>query len=473
MMPTTAARSDPILLRLLRPLERWFLGRDATAPVLRLLVVWGSFAVYWLTLVVAAGFPRQPLPAWLAALGYPLDMLAELLLMFFAPPVLVYLLPVAAALWLGYRLGAHYLVDLFELEDLGIARRYLAPAMFGWDPSAFPSLDVSTGDVDALDHASPLLRIGGPGYLRIHLGYAAVVETIDGLPKVYGPAKAQFLHGFDRLRDVVDLRDQARSADSIRAMTRDGVEVHASDAQMVFRVSRGGNRPRSLEDPYPFSEASLRRLVYGQAVSEGGRARWADSLPGRVKAQIREFVGHLTIEEFLALRPRTSSPGDPASFHIPREQLTALFHTPEAGERLRQEGLELDWVGVGTWELRDRPDRPTSGPGVSQTVIGGWRDKERVDLYGSPEYLERQRARGFREASSEVLRLIIDAWRSGEHTDDMQARCWEVLRRMHERLAAMRAELHSDPQAELPVDFDEALSHLESLVAVRWFGSEG
>ena len=473
MMRSSVARSDVLLLRLLRPLERWFLGRDATAPVLRVLVVWGSFAVYWLTLVVAAGFPRLALPAWLGALGYPIDLLAELVLMFFAPSVLIYLVPVAAALWLGYRLGVHYLVDLFELEDFGIARRYLAPAMFGWDPSAFPTLDVATGDLDALDHASPLLRIGGPGYLRIHLGYAAVVETIDGQPRVDGPARARFLHGFDRLRDVVDLRDQARMVDSIRAMTRDGVEVHASDAQMVFRVSRGGNRPRSLEDPYPFSEASLRRLVYGQAVSEGGRSRWADSLPGRAKAQIRRFVEHLTIEEFLALRPQTSSAGPVASFHIPREQLTALFHTPEAAEQLRLDGLELDWVGVGTWQLGDRQGRSAGEPGVSQTVIGGWREKERVDLVGSPEYLERQRARGFRESASEVLRLIIDAWRSGERTGDMQARCWEVLKRLHERLMAMRDELKNDPAAELPADFDEALAHLESLAAVRWFGSEG
>ncbi len=473
MMRSSAARSSISWARVLRPLERWFLGRDATAPVLRILAVGGTFAVYWVTLVVAAGFPRLPLPAWLAAVGDPIDMLAELVLMFFAPAVLVYLVPVAAALWLGYRLGAHYLVDLFELEDYGIARRYLAPAMFGWDPSAYPTLDVATGDLDALDHANPLLRIGGPGYLRIHLGYAAMVETIDGQPQVCGPARAQFVHGFDRLRDVVDLRDQARSADSIGAMTRDGVEVHASDAQMMFRVSRGGSRPRTLGDPYPFSEPSLRRLVYGQAVGEGGRSRWADSLPGRVRAQIRGFVEHLTIEDFLALRPQASGTRAVGSFHIPREQLTALFHTPEATERLRQEGLELDWVGVGTWELRDRPGRPEGEPGVSQTVIGGWREKERVDLYGSPEYLERQRARGFRESASEVLRQMIDAWRAGERTGDMQARCWEVLKRLHERLTAMRDELKNDPAAALPADFDEALGHLESLAALRWFGSEG
>jgi hypothetical protein len=472
MIHSALAGTTPAFHRAVRALDRWLLGRDATAPVLRVLLVWGSFVLYWLTLVVATGFPRVPLPTWLVGLGYPLDLLAELGLMFFAPQVLVYLLPVAAALWLGYRLGVHYLVDLFELEEFSIAKKYLGPAMFGWDPFTYPALDIATGEIETLDQSNPLVRIGGPGYLRIHLGYAAVVESLDGRPLVCGPSQAQFIHGFDRLRDVVDLRDQTRSVESVRAMTRDGVEVHATDAQMVFRVHRGSSRTRTLEDPYPFSEASIRRLVYGQAVTETGRSRWADSLPGRVRTQIQRFVEHLTIEEFLALRPQPPSSAAGTSFHIPRAQLTALFHAPDVVERLRQEGLELDWVGVGTWELRDRPGRDPDEPGLSETVIGGWREKERVDLYGSPDYLDRQRRRGFREAAAEVLRRVIQAWRHDGAGQDVQARCWRVLQEFQQRLAAMRDELRSDPQADLPADLDEALAHLESLVEVRWFGGE-
>jgi hypothetical protein len=470
MIHTRTAGSPVSLQRALRFVERWILGRDASAPALRLLLVGGSFGLYWTILVVVSGFPRSAAPMWIVDLGYPLDLIFELASMFFAPQVLSYLLPVGGALWIGYRLGCHYLADLFDLEDFAIARRYLGPALFGWDASAFPTLDVNTGRVEALDQGNPLVRIGGPGFLRIHLGYAAVVETIDALPRVYGPSQAQFLSGFDRLRDVVDLRDQTRTVGEVRAMTRDGIEVHATDAQMVFRVHRGGNRPRSLQDPYPYNETSIRRLVYGQAVAEEGRSHWSASLPGRVTSQIQRFVENLTIEEFLALRPQPPSAGLAMSFHIPRDQLTGLFHTPEAAERLRQDGLELDWVGVGTWELRDRPGRSPTEIGIVDTVIRGWREKERVDLYGSPGYLERQRDRGFRDAGSDVLRLVVDAWRSGGEGQDVQFRCWQVLKALHGRLALMQEDLGDDPEAPLPSDFEAALAHIEGLAEAHWFG---
>jgi len=53
--------------------------------------------------------------------------------------------------------------------------------------------------------------------------------------------------------------------DEIRAATRDGVLAYARDAQMLFRVY-SAEKERSLKSPYPFTEESVRRLVYGQPV---------------------------------------------------------------------------------------------------------------------------------------------------------------------------------------------------------------
>jgi hypothetical protein len=195
---------------------------------------------------------------------------------------------------LGYRIAAHYMLDLLELEQFSIASRHLRAAIFG---IGYDVLRVDSGELRGLDVKHPLVGIGGPGYLQVNLGFAAVVEDIDGLPRVIGPTTSSFMRGFERIRDVIDLRDQLRSVDEVRAVTRDGIEVRAREAQMVFRVFSGG-KPRSLADPYPFSEEAIRRLAYGQAVTEQGPRNWTENLKELISREIMAFVSALTIEEF-------------------------------------------------------------------------------------------------------------------------------------------------------------------------------
>jgi hypothetical protein len=470
-MRVSARRPSPVRL-LLRRLEQWFLGRDASAPIFRFVIVWGVFAAYWIGLVAAAAFTAPALPGWLNRLPFPFDSMVRTASMFFTPRVLAPLLPVAAALWLGLRLAAAYLSDLFELEMPSTASRYLWSSLFGLDYLSYPRLQVSTGDMEALDHDHPALAIGGPGYLRIHLGYAAVTETLDGRPRVYGPTPFQFIEGFERLRDVVDLRDQTTRMDSIRAMTRDGIEVLARDARMVFRVYRGSRRSRNLKDPYPYDEASVLKLVYGQPVTENARQPWVETLAGRMRREIQRFVERLSLEEFLALRPQPNSAEAPQTFAIPREELTARFHTAEQTSRLHAQGLELDWVGVGTWEVRDPASASATATGVSQTLIDAWREKERLDLYASPSYLERQHLRGYRERATSLLAEIVEIWRGDGQGQDTQALCLQLLSRIQGQLRRMRDELASDPEAHLPVDFDAAMRHLASMTAPHWLGGD-
>src|SRR3989304_6172370 len=282
-------------------LEEWILGRGTGAPIVRFSMVWGSVGPLWVILSFASGLSVAPPPDWIP---FPLDAFWQTIAMFFSAPVLVTFIPVVAALWLGFRLAPHYLADLFEPEAPSLASRHLWPALFGLDILSYPRLDVTTGNIEQLDPVSPLVASGGPGYLKIPLGHAVVVESLEGRPKVYGPARLRFLSGFERIRDVVDLRDQVGRVDMVRAITRDGIEVQARDAHMVFRVDRGEGKGRSREDPYPFDEASIRHLVYARAVEEGGRRRWADALPERVRSEIRSFVERSTLDQFLALRPQ-------------------------------------------------------------------------------------------------------------------------------------------------------------------------
>lgn len=463
-------RSENTLPAMLRNIASLFLRRDASGATFRLLAVGGSLLVYWFALTLANEFPSILPPAWQDSLPFPFFLLLDFVASFFAPQIMAHLLPVMFALWLGLRVGANYISDLHELESPAIAFRHLLASLFG---IRYHILEISSGQLHKLDQSNPLVRIGGPGRLTVHLGFAAVFESAEGRPKVYGPAEKRFIQGFERLRDVIDLRDQMQKVDEVRAMTRDGIEVRARDAQMVFRVY-SGDRPRSLQDPYPFTEDAVRRLVYGRAVSTSGSRKWTDLLPTLVSNEIRSFVAALTIEEFLALQPRQlveedqedggePSPGEaPSKIHIPRRHLTERFHTQETRQRLIDHGLELAWVGVGTWEVHGTANAASPEASAGETLISSWRDMQRARMYREPEYLKRQRRLGFESYAGRVLRELVGVWQEDQADD--QARCWALLAwGFQKHLLEIRRNLSGDPDSDLPLDFQQTLMHLHSL----------
>jgi hypothetical protein len=409
--------------------------------------------MYWLFLAFTSDFPRVlPLEA-LAGIPFPLDVLAEIFSSLLAPPVVLHLIPVAAALWLVVRSGSMYLTDLFELESPSIARRYLLGAIFGL---AYPRARIDRGDVHHLDRSNPVIRIGGPGRLQVHLGFAAVFETPTGLPRVYGPDRNAQLAGFERLRAVIDLRDQLRRVDEVRTVTRDGIEVFARDAQMMFRVY-GGRRARSLEQPYPYTDASIRRLAYGQPVSDRGPRRWTESLPWLVRHELARFVGHLTFDQLLALEPQevsATAEGRPLGgnrINIPRRELTEQFHTRQVRSRLQEWGLELEWMGVGTWEIRLPPVdvSDTSQP----AVLAAWR-KARSAAALSHQAPDRQ----LLELAGKELRALMNEWQLAR--PEGQQACRRLLTwysRFFEQ--ARRSALRAGKALNLP-GYESMLDHL-------------
>ncbi len=429
------------------------LARDQSGAHLRLLLVSGLVAAVWLAAAFIMDFPRVLPEAFLAVLPFPVNVLIDLATSFFHPSVLVHIVALLAALWLGLRGGALYLADLFELEDSSIAFRYLMGAIFGL---AYDHLEINHEALERLNQGSPLLRIGGPGYITVHLGFAAVFEAAEGRPciKIFGPSERQFIEGFDRLREVVDLRDQLVTVGEVRALTRDGYVIYARDAQMLLRV-HSGDRSRSLSRPYPFDPAAVRRLVYGQAVSQGGARRWSQGLGQIVAEEIARFVREHTIDEFLAMPPDSYLEGDEQqdrrrAFHLSRGELTRRFHTEAARDRLKRRGLEMDWVGVGTWEVRDPPS-PAQGPGMGNAIVGTWRALQRARQVRDPDYLPLQSALASQQAVERVLQSLVQAWG--------QARCHSLLAEFDEQLREMRRALILDG-LELPPYFERALEHI-------------
>lgn len=485
--------SDPLddFISSLRQTARdLLLGRDTTAAIVRFLI-WGALlAFYWLALVVRFDFPGELPAAWIQDLPPAIFLLLNITATFFHPDVLLHLLPLIIGSLAGLFLGGIYLSDLFELESIWIGTKYLLGALFGL---SYPRLRIDRGDVDSLHASNPIRRIGGPGYIQTHLGYAAIFEDRQGKPKVYAlsmvaseqasengddhraPRKTQstyFIEGFEQLRDVIDLRDRLAQVDRIEAETRDGVPVIARDAQMLFRVYSEAEE-RSLSDPYPFTEESLRRLVYGRAVTQKGLPTPEGVLRRILEQELRSFVRRCSLEDFLAMQPYGETPnGDPdrstgiapieQGFQIPRRELTERFHTEELKTRLKDRGLSLAWVGVGAWEIGESgAARQDSQVSPGQTLLETWRNYQRLQLYASPAYLQRQRSSRFQDRIIEIPRAWVQVWQTGEFP--REHRCFELLSLLLRQFNSL--ERSDAPYADEHIqNLQRIEKHLERLV---------
>lgn len=436
------------------------LDRGRVGSRLRLIILLAAFGLYWFAVTLFGNFPPAIPEQSLADLPVVIAMLLEVSTSFLSPQVLIFVLPVLVAILLSFHLGARYLADLFELESTSIAYRYLLGSVLGL---RYPRLTIDAGDVANLDQQNPLLRIGGPGYLKLHLGFAAVFETMEGQPRIYGPSAGHsryFVQGFERLRDVIDLRDQLREVDEIRTLTKDGIVVHARDVQIVFRAF--SSYRRNDDGTYQADPRSMLNLAYGGIADKVGLPRWTETLPTLAVRELKSYVAARTLEEFLAL------PSDNAqNFHIPRRELTASFHTQERKQRLRDRGLELVWVGVGTWEVRDDQIPSTDLEiAAGQTLTGVARDESRAHRLRSSEHLGRQRQLREFALQREVILELIAAWNEGQLSD--RYRCYELLNRLRRRLMDLKSRVEAaqrlDPGSfDLPDRLQETLSQLEIL----------
>lgn len=227
--------------------------------------------------------------------------------------------------------SAIYLDDIFELKNIRIAERFIRQSAFA---SQYDVMEIKDGEVRLKDQNSPMFLIGGPGKVRVYLENAAVFEQVGGTPHVIGPTikssktsksdqafgksflgrsqglfsamirfdkdetgskndGARVLGSFERIRSVIDLRDQVQEV-SVNARTRDGIPVSVKNMRVIYSVRRDGQEP-TLEKPYPFQREAVESLVYDLT-----RESWTDAMAGQIKREIGAFIFRHTLSEFLA-----------------------------------------------------------------------------------------------------------------------------------------------------------------------------
>jgi hypothetical protein len=356
-------------------------------------------------------------PAYAATyVGNPFtNFLAFIIQVFTDPRIFQYLPIFLAPFFIAVQCAALYLADVFELEHISVARSFIwGVALSGSDET----IRVTQGDISEAHRESPTYLIGGPGKVIVDLDSVALFEKPDGTPHIIGPTGKEVrgratLDGFERFRQAidirdqyVDLRDQDSKSQSVKSRSRDGIPVSATDVRMMFSVYRGAGAKPSVASPYPFSKEAIEQIIYKSvsrvtpelANPSTYEFSWVNNMIGLIRSELSRFMNEHKLSEYLAstgmpefekLKQReekivedvqklTQSEQDlPASkeFYRPLEfqaryKITNLFtqFAEEFTNRSHNGGVELHWIGVGTWKtpIELVPDRHLDAWKLSQ-----------------------------------------------------------------------------------------------------------
>lgn len=314
------------------------------------------------------------------------------------PNVLQYVPIFLASFFVALQAAAVYLADIFELHDIGVAHKFVTEvALTGSDET----IRITQGDIFEEHRYSPNFLIGGPGKVVVDIDSVALFEKPDGTPRIIGPTGNEpggkaILDGFERFRQAIDLRDHyielretEGKSSAVKSRSRDGIPITATDVQFMFSVQRGKHLPDD-KFPYPFDQKAVERLVYRAtsrvtpdlANPSTFEFSWINNMISLVRGKLGGFMNEHNLTVYLAsigapeiekakqkkdkIAKQTQSlassetddslqgkqvkpPQEFLSRHKVKKNLFDQFAN-EFTKNSREKGVELHWIGVGTWK---------------------------------------------------------------------------------------------------------------------------
>lgn len=353
------------------------------------------------------------------------------------PRILQYIPILIAPFFIAQQLAAYYLADIFELEDMTVARSFVSEvALSGSDET----IRISEGRIADKYLQSPNYQIGGPGKVIVDLDSVALFEKADGTPHVIGPTGREpggraTIDGFERFRQAIDIRDQYVDI-SVTSRSRDGIPISATDVRLMFSIDRGENPQPSAEFPYPFSKSAIEKIVYksssrvtpDQKEPSAYEFSWIGNMLGLIRGRLGGFMGSKNLTEYLAnigqpelekakqqeeliaqeVRKLAQPDEDAKAKEIklpaftPRNQITNLFSqfTNDFIRGARNSGVELHWIGVGTWKT------PPDIDVVSEKHVEAWKLSQENMRAGSNDAMKGVEGSAMLKKMEDLIRSV-------------------------------------------------------------------
>lgn len=417
------------------------------------------------------------------------------------PNTLQYLPILLASFFIAQHSAALYLADIFEISDISVARSFINEvALSGSDDT----IRITKGDVYEEHRSSPNFLIGGPGKVLVDLDSVALFEKPDGTPHVIGPTGKEkggkaTIDGFERFRQAIDIRDHYVDL-SVKSRSLDGIPINASDVRLMFSVNRDGKKP-STEEPYPFNPKSIEKLVYSagskvtpdQADPSAFEFSWTNNMLGLIRGKLSGFMSERNLTVYLASigqpefekakqrediitrqereitppteeAPKGKEVKPPPEF-TPRYKITDLFtqFAEDFTKTTRDRGVELHWIGVGTWE--------THLDIVPQKHLDAWKL--------SRENLGKGSEDAFKKFENEtillkMMTLIQDVPIASFNNkvlgvDDRKIAMRNLLLDYRQQLVETAEFMKRNGEAVSPV-ISQAIAHIDDILGLHWVG---
>jgi hypothetical protein len=428
---------------------------------------------------------------------------------------------ICSSLAMGWSGG--FLADIFELTDVRVAWDFIRNLAFGGSNEI---LHLRDGKIAEEDRESTLVLIGGPGRVQAAFDTAALFEKPDGTPHVVAaahndgsgnssPQEESLLEGFERLREpIIDLRDQYLGSLSGESMTvtgrsLDGMPIGVTDVRGVYSVRRSSSAESSgasLRNPYPVRERDVEDLIYRQSVPvlteegypSGLPGDWSDIMLDLIRGSLRDFMSENQLSEYLAgvgtqeievtqlredeILSRTvqisreavaAGPAAEASksrFH-PRTELTRKFrkYGSEFSTKAQEHGLELHWIGVGTWKMPDE----SIGAIVDDKHLEAWRVNRENAQRSDPRTLEQVTEEALLDEKLRLVRAVPIASHEKNQTrySDKNVLLDCLLQNFWEQLGDALDLMYNNGTRTAELDgLEEAMARVEELLGIRQVG---
>lgn len=414
------------------------------------------------------------------------------------PKILQYIPVFLAPFFIALQSAAIYLADIFELEDVSVARKFVFSVALGGSDL---NLRIQEGDLDEESRNSPAYLIGGPAKVTVALDSVALFERADGTPHVIGPTGGkpggkESIDGFERFRQAFDLRDhfielrgQDDNAKPVESRSLDGIPVKAVDVRFMFSIYRGEYPQRTDENPYPFVEDAVKNLVYKAASRVTPRLDkpstfdhiWRVTMTALIRKRLSDFMSLHKLTEYLAsigapevekareredaifreikklTRARDLDRKEikpPPDFYA-RPKIRNLFvrFADDFTAQAKESGVELHWIGVGTWETPEETH--------PKNHLEAWKLTQQNLANGSDDAMKKADREAVIAKMKEIIAKVpLDAFEQIT-TQAKPAKKAKPEQKKEEKPAPQPAEAKDDKEGEdLPITAEEEMKEM-------------